>query len=184
MDTLEFIASLVRSLAWPLAATILVVILRKPLASILAGRSGRLKAGPLEMEWDRLLEATEASIERTPAMKSLPSESNEIAELAPVGAVLQAYSEIERALRQRLESVGVKQEEIQRSGGRQLARVAADHGVVSPETLNSIEGMVLLRNLAAHGQEYELSISRAREYLLLADAVIYSINQGGQSQKK
>ena len=47
MDWREFVASIVGSLAWPLAVVILVLVLRGPLTAIL-GRSplSSLKVGP------------------------------------------------------------------------------------------------------------------------------------------
>ena len=44
MDALDFVASLVSSLAWPLTAITLVLILRKPIAGALRGDIKRWRA--------------------------------------------------------------------------------------------------------------------------------------------
>jgi hypothetical protein len=44
-----------------------------------------------------------------------------------------------------------------------------------PVTLNSIDGLAVLRNLAAHGRSDGTSTERARDYVSLADAVLYAL---------
>ena len=52
MDTLTFIAKLVEFLAWPTAAVIVVVLLRDELRRLLS-LVKKLKAGPVEAEFER-----------------------------------------------------------------------------------------------------------------------------------
>jgi uncharacterized protein YutE (UPF0331/DUF86 family) len=59
-------------------------------------------------------------------------------------------------------------------GGRSLARLALDHGVINEETFKAIDGLSVMRNLAAHGAD-DLDTTRALEYLDLADAVLYAM---------
>lgn len=48
--------------------------------------------------------------------------------------------------------------------------------MINQETLTAIEGLAVLRNLAAHGRaDSELDTSRALEFVHLANAVVYSI---------
>ncbi|MFF4598135.1 hypothetical protein [Amycolatopsis sp. NPDC001319] len=66
MGVLEFISSLVSSLAWPVVVTTLVIVLRKPIARLLTARPLKsFKAGPggLELHYlDEKLEAAAAHI--------------------------------------------------------------------------------------------------------------------------
>ena len=52
MDWLQFISSLVGSLAWPIAVLTIAIVFRKTLRTALARPLKRVKAGPFEAEWD------------------------------------------------------------------------------------------------------------------------------------
>jgi hypothetical protein len=57
-------------------------------------------------------------------------------------------------------------------------RRAAERKLVSPETVNSMQGLAVLRNLALHGRGADVSVDRAVDYLSLADALAYTLRQG------
>lgn len=48
---------------------------------------------------------------------------------------------------------------------------------LSPATMNAIEGLTALRNLAAHGQANDLDEVRAVEFLTMTDAVAFTLTQ-------
>lgn len=177
MDWLEFVASLVQSLAWPTAVVIVVLILRAPLARALSGPVKRWKAGPSGVEieyWEQTLEAARAELaQATPEVAALPGVDDELArlvEVSPRAAVMEAFARIERELR------GLVRDEAgaDRVGGMQLARLARARERINDETLKAIEGMAVLRNLAAHGPD-EIDETRAREFVALADAVLFAL---------
>ena len=57
-----------------------------------------------------------------------------------------------------------------------LAIEAREVGLISAASLEAIEGLTVMRNLAAHGRAQEdLDAARAIEYLDLADAVLYGL---------
>lgn len=60
-------------------------------------------------------------------------------------------------------------------GGRALARLARDQGLISDETLTAVDGLSVLRNLAAHSSTDEIGAERAHDYLALADAVLFAL---------
>ena len=60
-------------------------------------------------------------------------------------------------------------------GGWGLARLAHRHKLLSDETLKAVEGLSVLRNLAAHTVNDTIGAERARDYLALADAVLYAL---------
>jgi hypothetical protein len=99
-----------------------------------------------------------------------------VAERAPGAAVMEAFSILERALRQKLQATNIDAEPDVRIGAVGLARIAAREGLITDETLRAVEGVAVLRNLAAHGHEREISPERAREYLTLMDAVLYALD--------
>ena len=56
-----------------------------------------------------------------------------------------------------------------------LARLAHERGEISDATLQAIESLSILRNLAAHGRTEEVDRGKALDYLTLADATLYAI---------
>jgi hypothetical protein len=183
---MEFVAALVEALAWPVAAFGVALLFRAKIAELLSPSMRRLKVGPVEAEWDRTLSEAEADLEQ-PGLKvdeltkGYPHggpkalDLSTVAEISPTAAVMQAYSMIETALREKLKdhaSEGV----LNSTGAAGLARLAEKEGLTTPETLKAVEGLAVLRNLAAHGRAGETSTARAIDYLALADAVMYAIN--------
>ena len=53
--------------------------------------------------------------------------------------------------------------------------MAHKYDLISDETLSAVEGLSVLRNLAVHGLGGEIGAQRARDYLALADAVLYAL---------
>ena len=62
-----------------------------------------------------------------------------------------------------------------------VLRAAEDHGVISKQTSDAVYGLSMLRNLAAHAGRFrrEVQPDEAKEYLALADGVLYAIEMGG-----
>jgi hypothetical protein len=146
------------------------------------GRGGlrRLKAGPLEAEWELEAERTEAQLgvdalpPRAGTDGPISSELDAVARRAPAAAVLEAFARIERELRRRLEDAGV--DPGARVGAVRLARLAAEHSVTSETNARAVEGLAVMRNLAAHGRT-RVGEHEAHEFLALADGVLYALGQ-------
>jgi hypothetical protein len=187
VDTQQFIASLVSSLAWPGAIIVLALLFRRQLRQLLSGPLKRLKAGPsgLELEFDRLISEAQAQVEPAPDVAELEAPESAVADLAevarasPAAAVLDGFARVEQELRERLRAAGDPRADNKR-GALMLARAALDAKLITPETMEAIRGMAVLRNLAAHGGAADLSEDRAREYLALADAVLFAIGRGAR----
>ena len=181
MNWEAFVASLVHSLAWPAAAMAVVIVLRKPIGAVLGQGVRRLKAGPVEVEFDQLQAEVREELARSPELAeaqvpapaaSLREELARLAVVSPPAAVLEAYKRIEGRLAEMLASAGV--ESPGRVSGRVLAGVARQHDLISDETLAAIEGLSVLRNLTAHAGG-DIGVDRANDYLALADAVLYAL---------
>ena len=67
--TEQFIASLVHSLAWPAAAFGAAALFRQQLQELLSRSLRRVKAGPVEFEFDRVLSEVEANLGREPPLE-------------------------------------------------------------------------------------------------------------------
>jgi len=179
VNWLAFVASLVHSLAWPAGVLAVVIVLRKPIGVALGRGVRRLKAGPVEVEFDQLQAEVREELARSPELAeaqvpalgvSLREELAGLAEVSPRAAVLEAYQRIEARLAEMLASAGVPPSSAM--GGRALARLARKHDLISDETLTAIEGLSVLRDLIAHVGG-DISVDRARDYLTLADAALY-----------
>lgn len=181
MNVLQFVASLVNSLAWPLAVLAIAVIFRAQIRQLASRPMRRLRAGPLEVEFDRLLSEVEVSVERPAGGEKTP-ETPVIEELeglvttSPVAAVMDAHAAVERELRE-LVLKAAPDTNVSRISMGQLLRLARDQDIITPETAKAVEGITVMRNLSAHGRASEVTPERARDYLSLVDAVLYTLRQ-------
>jgi hypothetical protein len=184
VTTLEFISSLVKSLAWPVGFVVVALIFREQLRGLLSTAGlRRVRAGSLEVEWNRQISGAEVELEQpgVPSPSSgggvISEELEPVANASPTAAVMEAHARVERALRQKLLDAGVEESDI-RTGAAGLARLAAERGLISDETLRAVQGLALLRNMAAHGHGGDVTVERAKDYLALTDAILYAIDAG------
>lgn len=176
MSALEFIAAV----AWPVTVLVIAVMFRRPIAEALAAATGRMKAGPFEWEWERGVQTVEADLGLPSSISEgeldgVAGEPDDWTEQASVGAIIEASGQVEQALRDLFPK---DNEEVNRWGLMQLSRAALEQGLISPETAKAIEGLLVLRNLAAHGRAEEVSQKRVREFVALTQGVLYSISTG------
>jgi hypothetical protein len=155
----------------------LAIVFRAQLSKLLDSPLRRFRAGPVELEWDRVLANVEIEVPSdVPATEGATGVAAELADLArkaPATAILQAFSQVEQRLR---ELIGADGREPAAVGAVALARVAAGRGLISPEAVKSVEGIAVLRNMAAHTRT-RVSDDQAVDYLNLVDAVLYTLNQ-------
>lgn len=105
----------------------------------------------------------------------LNSSLRELAEASPDTAISEAYRTIERQLRVRLMDQQVPPD-LDVVG---LVLFGQEKGVINQETVNAVQGLSVLRNLAAHGRVGEVTPDRAVEFLSLADGVLFALRQRG-----
>lgn len=156
-----------------------------PLTEALRSRRGALSAGPFRLEWEERAAEIEADLGLPPSISKgeiggAAGRLDEIAEVSPAGAVVEAFDQIELALRSLLEKRGIK--ELDRPWNvRRLAEVALEQRLISPETKDAIDGLSVMRNLAAHGGQKDLSPQRAQEFIALAQGVLYAVTMNAKS---
>jgi hypothetical protein len=177
----QFISSLVHSLAWPGAVLVLAFAFRRQFTKLLdSDRLRRLRAGPVDLVFDRQLAKVEESVARELPTEGeqpqlLVTELGETAAVAPATAVLEATDRLERELATVIREAG--EGVIADRGLVALARQALDLDLITPETANAVKGIAVLRNLAAHDHMSRLSSAQAKEYLSLVDATIFAVRQ-------
>jgi len=187
MTTSQLIASLVGSLAWPAAVVVIAVGFRRPIGQLLLGHLRRLKAGPFEADFDLIASQVQAKVDQ-PIMvrgklgRGTGHESRDWAGKASAAVVIEAYGEIERQLLDVITQAGSRKgDELPRSAAA-LARLAGSEGLIRPETVNAVEGVTVLRNLAVHRDD--VTEEQAEEYLTLVDAVCFAIQQDVRSHQQ
>ena len=171
---LAFIASLVQSLAWPLAIVAAIYLLRSYIAGLLSGQTlKRLKAGLLELDFERGVIDIETNLgEAEPAAAPDTGEApdggsgsedkphwrwrdeRQYAELgrARVQKIIEAHQQLVEMLIRILVDDGYPRDQLPSvaGGAAALARIARDRGVIDWLTEESIESLTRLRNVAAH----------------------------------
>jgi hypothetical protein len=188
MDWLTFIASITKSLAWPLVVAWIVFLLRRPLRQVVRSLI-RFRYKDLEIDFGRDLEALEREVET--ARLPIPTEARErsalpapadqleaIAEVSPRAAVREAWLLVEHEVLRAAERLGI--DTAQPLPRLTLALAARDAvGAV-------VHGMIVelrrLRNAAVHTAELALSPKEALEYVHLARrvaAALRDIPSGG-----
>jgi len=184
----QLTASLASSLAWPvivLGIATFAWLNRSDLTALFYARpkpSGRplkrLKAGPVEFEWEQLIEATDEQVPTGEVPdpsdgSAVSTELDSIADSVPTAAVLEGFARVEQRLRQI--TTGLERFRRNPSMGW-LARKAFEENLISEETFGAIANLSRLRNEAAHRVgEADITADQAHEYLRLVDRALKAI---------
>lgn len=184
----EFIASLVGSLAWPVAVVVLVALLRSQVGGLFAGTLQRLKVGPggAELEWARV--ERKAAVAAVGSIAEISSSGLDDAaieaeldaiepliETMPAVAVRQSFAVLERALRRIVEE---RQLELpyENPDVNGLIRAAYHGRVISKDTGNALRGLVELRDLTENDPAgTRTTPGKARDFLALTRSVLYAL---------
>lgn len=171
MDWMTLVANLVESLAWPMAAVVLVALLRDDIRKLVPFIK-RLKAGPVEAEFEREVKALrEAAAEAPKGAAVQPDVASkeflfQLAELHPRSAILESWVRVEAAARAVLARKALS------TGGympaARLAEPLAEQGVLTQSQVTLFNELRRLRNEVAHAQGFEPSVVSANAYIDLA----------------
>jgi hypothetical protein len=182
MDSKQLIASLVNSLAWPSAVVCIAVLFRAQLKTLLTERLRHIEAGPLKADFDKLGSKVETTLGEAGIPVPAHAESDELASLAkhaPGMVISEAFALTEQELRNALgSSVEPPPDD---ADAAELAQLALHHGLITPLTLNAIDGIAVMRNLAIRGPRREITAAQVDEYLTLVESVLYAIRQNIRS---
>lgn len=192
MDWLQFGASVIHSVAWPIATIVLGLIYRKPLAALIPLlRHARYKG--LEFDFGREVAAlgqdtsqlkvslaiAPARIEApaappTPSDKTLAllDEAESLSGTFPEPAVLVAWQAVETELRDAAEREGIAEQELRRGSLMLLISELAKRKVLTPQSVEFLNRMRNLRNVAAHHNGVQVTSDDAREFTAIARDVV------------
>lgn len=178
MTPLEFIASLVASLAWPVALTLYVVILRRHIPELLrALRKVKISGFELELERTRVEVEEALSAQRDATGPTTTQLGDDLTLRAsqqdPIASILGSYKALEDELRKRLALAGLG--DASDKSGVQLVNLGVGKGVFTEASAEAVRGVSVMRNLAAHGRADRVTVREAIEYAALVEATIYSL---------
>jgi hypothetical protein len=194
-----FIASLVKSLAWPVAALIMVILLRAQIAGVITALGERVTnalqkvSGPgFALEFakgaeevsraaEQLTAATEQATEpRTAAPGQFYARERllKLAELEPRAAVFAAFGEIEDALRRAAErTMGLKGQPPPGFFSPQaVADELAKRGILDPTSFRALSELISLRDRLASYTDQPISIEAAKNYVEAVTAMVWVLD--------
>ena len=161
MDWLTFTSHITQSIAWPVAAVLIVTLLRGEISKIVPFFK-KVNAGPVVAEFERDVKELKASI-LIPALLngSPPAETAskgflfQLAELHPRSAILESWVRVEAAARAALfrdQNPGTMSTYLPAS---HIAEPLMQQKVFSPNQVTLFDELRRLRNDVAHAQSFE-----------------------------
>lgn len=186
MDWMQFVAAIVGSLAWPGAAVILAVMLRKPLAKLLP-QIKSLRYKDLHVDLSQQLEEVKVAVEGAvdqdgaqPQALPEPDASQSVLSLARLdarAAILTSWVDVERALRDLANRVGVKFDRTPMSVIGELHALDA----IDELLFNSLRDLRRVRNEAAHFIDRNISYEDAFKMETLCRWVVQRLRRNKDS---
>ena len=190
MDTYTFTSKLVEYLAWPIASVLLIALLRKELRSLLP-QVRRLKAGPIEAEFERSAELLRNQLPAQPKaaealslgpqgseLKGLPDETN------PRSKVLEAWLKLESAanaaLSRKLVQTNGPGAMMSRPTIRGLANALQTNGLLHEGQVALFKELQHLRNEVVHAYEFTPTQEAIVRYIDTANYLIWWLTEVAQ----
>ncbi len=178
MDWLTFIVQMTRALAWPMAAVVLAIVLRRQLLTLIS-LIRHLKYGDLEIDFEKEIRIAESLAGRLP--KTLTEQVTrrsaidrerlmQLAKLSPSGAIMAAAVEVEQALME----AGQRQTLFRENEPATRDPIYIARALVLRQKLDWTSYQILtelmrLRNVAAHSAAKQITEQQAVEFINLAD---------------
>lgn len=172
MSILEFFASIINSLAWPVLIGFCVYVLRNPAGKLLE-RISKFKYRELEAEFREVLDDIKPIEARVSDRAKLDrSESASIAledlvDVSPRAAVMEAWILVENATAKFCEAHGLPS----RMSHQGLFRLAEEKNLDIAHLQTAYQELRLLRNKAAHATDFEIKPGTAKDYLRAANFI-------------
>ena len=179
MDYLNFIARLVDSLAWPIAVTMALLILKKPLLRLVP-LIRRLKFGDIQVDFQDSMSGAEeqaAEIVADPReAPPAPQALQDIAIVAPRDAIISAWINIMDAQVRLAHRHGMDPSAHQRYG-RSFERILARRDMIDRRLQGLIAELRFIRNQAAHEADLRLNAGDAKRYVALSQQVVRELDE-------
>ncbi|WP_336985624.1 hypothetical protein [Altererythrobacter aquiaggeris] len=186
MNTLEFTASLIASLAWPSAVVILGLSQREPISRLMGrvktakmfgaelGISDELEAIQVELEAARVPIGNAPELpptEKSDAAKRLDQITEELSKTSATGTVMLSWLQLEEGLRDVAESNNVEWDPLMFWVNVTKLQHA---GLMSRAAKNAIHSLRELRNRVANNSDAEVTLQEAKVF---RDTISETLNQ-------
>lgn len=181
LGALDFIASIVGSLAWPTAAIVIAFAFRKQISGLL-NKIRRLQWGDTSVELADQLDKIETASQAIPVLQNeppppLPNDRfQQLLEISPSAAILDSWRGVEQMLRQNA-SDHLDNNNKFRSPA-QIAKTLRDSESISSSIYEMIRDLQGIRNVAAH--QREVSPTDAYRFNELAEKVTKALESNQQ----
>ena len=190
---LDFVASAVGSLAWPVAIVTLALLFQKPIVELIERmnlfEAGGAKFG-FEKAAERLVDRSAGIDEPDPEIakenESRKSELLTMALTSPSGAVIEAWKDIELAARELAERGSVMLSDEQKvrhfntsakRPGPAAFRFISNYGLLPPTEQRTLEELRVFRNSVAHERTRKRNTESAQKYVVVADRIVDLMRQ-------
>lgn len=186
MDCLTFTSKLIEFTAWPTASVLLVLLLRKEIKSLLP-HVKKLKAGPVEAEFER--EVTELQKETGTQPTSVPLPAGltaerqmlfQLVQVNPRSAILEAWRGIEEAAARLVQEKALFVSDRDARSAFAVIRAIGNASLLSPEDFALYHDLRALRNQAAHATEFAPTTDAALSYIGLASRMRGALEQAAK----
>jgi hypothetical protein len=177
MDWKTFIAEMSKALAWPLALIVVSFIFKRSILGLLEGmRLSRITKGNWSADFAAAAKEVRAELP-TPVQNTLKPAtvdqlSEELVDIAPAAAISQAWNQLETCVAGIAADSNVNQKLLP-----EVLRALVNKGVIQPSAADSILGLRNMRNLAVHAPPNRLTSEQAREFITMAEAIMWTLGQ-------
>lgn len=184
MDVLTFLSELIKAVAWPLTAVVLVVLLRKPIVELIP-LLRRLKYKELELEFAQEVSELKAEAEaiakekgeEVPSIASTSSNLLNLVAFSTRAAIMEAWFEVESTGVTVASSFWGQSPNDAFRNMPKLGEYLLQCKVIDEKQLSVFNKLRQLRNKAAHAQDLDLNENDAKSYVQLASDLAKHIRE-------
>jgi hypothetical protein len=184
MDVLTFLSELIKAVAWPLTAVVLVALLRKPIVELIP-LLRRLKYKELELEFAQEVSELKAEAEaiakekgeEVPSIASTSSNLLNLVAFSTRAAIMEAWLEVESTGVTVASSFWGQSPNDAFRNMPKLGEYLLQCKVIDEKQLSVFNKLRQLRNKAAHAQDLDLNENDAKSYVQLASDLAKHIRE-------
>lgn len=186
MDHLSFLSTLIGHIAWPVTSFLIVLLLRGPITSIFDSVKPKLvKVKDFEMHFTEDLQSIQKDVHghkggstwQVTSTKDLKPNMKALAELSPLGVVLQAWDNLESTV---TDCATEKSGNSFTNGGMALDWLE-NNGLLKDKFMNYYYRLKALRERFSNFENEELPKERALEYADLVLSISRKIRETSKS---
>lgn len=195
MNTFQFVASIVGSLAWPAAIVIMILILRRPLTRTITSLQ-KLTYKELRLDFGQEISKLEVvadqanvpnvALESNARPKRRDSSSSQVededvyklltffGETAPTDVIVRIWSQAEREIQAAVDRLGLSSSYSSRNSLSQNIQLLMENGFIDYKVKDILDGLSALQKEIAHGnvKEEEITYTQLIGYMRLTQRMI------------